>query len=325
MDILTSDTKEAGSFTAFLNTGTGAFSAGVQTSGLSNDESKFVTGDFNGDGRTDFVSDGGSLYLANSNGTFAVSTISSVGGATGTNIISGDFNRDGKQDLAFTSGSSFKITLGNGNGTFGAAATAVAGITTPQPVQFADLNGDGYNDLVGFRTSGGASAYVAFGNRDGTFSAATSYSFGASATNNAFVLADVTGDGVLDMANHNSGTNLFEISVAQTTQSTKMKYFSILTQADSRNSLTYLSTLSTQISSERGAIGATMSRLESANQAVSSQKLNIDEARSQITDVDIAQETASLVRGQILEKASVALLAQINKASMIDLTLLKVK
>jgi flagellin len=50
---------------------------------------------------------------------------------------------------------------------------------------------------------------------------------------------------------------------------------------------------------------------------------NAEAARSRIVDVDVAEETANLVKNQILQKIGAAVLAQANLISQLVLKLLK--
>ena len=59
-----------------------------------------------------------------------------------------------------------------------------------------------------------------------------------------------------------------------------------------------------------------------ASPAVMVARENTAAARSRIMDVDVAAETASLVRSQVLQQVSVALLAQANLQQRIVLDLL---
>jgi len=77
-----------------------------------------------------------------------------------------------------------------------------------------------------------------------------------------------------------------------------------------------------KISAGRGDLGALQNRLTStvANLGVVSDK--VSEARSRILDADFAQETAALTKGQILQQAGIAILAQANSAPQQVLSLL---
>jgi flagellin len=66
------------------------------------------------------------------------------------------------------------------------------------------------------------------------------------------------------------------------------------------------------VSKERATYGATQNRFESV---VSNLQVSIESqsaSRSRITDADFASETANLTRGQILQQAGTAMLAQAN-------------
>jgi flagellin len=77
-----------------------------------------------------------------------------------------------------------------------------------------------------------------------------------------------------------------------------------------------------KISAGRGDLGALQNRLTStvANLGVVSDK--VSEARSRILDADFAAETAALTKGQILQQAGIAILAQANSAPQQVLSLL---
>ena len=77
------------------------------------------------------------------------------------------------------------------------------------------------------------------------------------------------------------------------------------------------------ISANRSTIGSLQNRLSSAINSLSVRNTNLTAAESQITDTDIAQESASLTKEQILQQASASLLTQANSAPKIALTLLQ--
>lgn len=77
------------------------------------------------------------------------------------------------------------------------------------------------------------------------------------------------------------------------------------------------------VSSQRAAIGAQMSRMESAISNLQSASENVAASRSRISDADYASETASLVRAQILQQAGAAMLAQANALPQLALSLLR--
>jgi flagellin len=78
-----------------------------------------------------------------------------------------------------------------------------------------------------------------------------------------------------------------------------------------------------QISSERARMGALISRATYSAQNLQAQSANLTQARSAIVDTDFAAETASLTKGQIMQQAATAMLAQANQMPNVILSLLK--
>lgn len=72
----------------------------------------------------------------------------------------------------------------------------------------------------------------------------------------------------------------------------------------------------------RSALGAKQNRLQSTISNLSNIAENVSAARSRIMDTDFAAETAKLVRFQIMQQASVAILAQANQRPASVLSLL---
>ena len=77
------------------------------------------------------------------------------------------------------------------------------------------------------------------------------------------------------------------------------------------------------LNSVRGDLGALQNRFTSTVSNLSSSSDNLNAARSRIRDADFAVETAKLSRGQILQQAGVAMLAQANALPNNVLALLK--
>ena len=70
-------------------------------------------------------------------------------------------------------------------------------------------------------------------------------------------------------------------------------------------------------------MGALQNRLNSTVQNLSTIITKSEQARSRVLDADMASETTSLSKSQILQQASTAMLAQANKANQGVLTLLQ--
>jgi len=78
-----------------------------------------------------------------------------------------------------------------------------------------------------------------------------------------------------------------------------------------------------QLSSARASIGASENRLNVTVSNLSVAQQNLSAASSRISDVDVASETASLTKSQILSQAGLAVLAQANKMPQSALSLLQ--
>jgi flagellin len=91
------------------------------------------------------------------------------------------------------------------------------------------------------------------------------------------------------------------------------------TAANSQAAITSIST----VSSRRALFGATMNRMSSTVSNLQSMRSNMSAAYSRIADVDVADETASMARNQVLSQAAVSVLAQANQAPQLALSLLR--
>jgi len=86
---------------------------------------------------------------------------------------------------------------------------------------------------------------------------------------------------------------------------------------------TFIDTAIDKISEERSNMGALQNRISFINQNLEAYSTNLQSSRSAIMDADFAAETAKLTKGQILQQAATAMLAQANQMNNVVLSLLK--
>jgi len=78
-----------------------------------------------------------------------------------------------------------------------------------------------------------------------------------------------------------------------------------------------------ELGKQRALLGAAMNQMDYTLQNITDLASNLEQARSRVIDTDYAAETAALTRGQILQQAATAMLAQANQMPNVILTLLK--
>ena len=84
------------------------------------------------------------------------------------------------------------------------------------------------------------------------------------------------------------------------------------TAVAAQNALAAIDGALTTVNSSRASLGAYQNRFSSVVSSLQTTSENLSASRSRIQDTDFAKETASLTRGQILQQAGTAMLAQAN-------------
>jgi flagellin len=94
------------------------------------------------------------------------------------------------------------------------------------------------------------------------------------------------------------------------------------TVTGARTALGLIDTAISNVASRRGEIGAAQNRLVSTINNLSASHENLSAANSRIRDADVASESASFARSQILMQAGVSVLAQANQLPSLALSLI---
>ncbi len=131
-------------------------------------------------------------------------------------------------------------------------------------------------------------------------------------------------------ANKESGTNDNEITVSLDGSDTASLgvdalagAVSLTTQSGANSAISALDTAIEKISTTRGQLGAYQNRLDSMINSLGVASENAGAANSRIRDADVAKSVSEMVRTQILQQSTMAVLAQANQAPQMALQLLK--
>ncbi|MCB0347044.1 MAG: VCBS repeat-containing protein, partial [Bdellovibrionales bacterium] len=277
-----------------FSNGDGTFTFTDDLTLATNGESQAI-GDFNGDGYMDIVASSNatmtstSVLINDGHGNFTETTLNVV--SKGGIITTGDYNHDGYDDISAISGGGIQRTLlSNGDGTFN-ILTSQAGYGAASAVSV-DIDGDGIIDLL--TANSGGSIFVSIGNGDGTFQTISSVAIGSPGD---LAAADLDGDGAVDIA-VGAPIAATSIYIADTEQSNTLPRLNLLSQQHALEAMSVIDDAMTRVAAENGEIGALVSRLSSAVNNLSISRDNLADAESRIVDVDVAQESAELVRAQ---------------------------
>src|SRR5262245_24906490 len=217
-----------GTVSVFLGTGGGTFSDATPYPTGSVLPFSVAIGDLNGDSHLDLVTanfgdpllsvDGTvSVFLGNGDGTLSAATQYTTGTPGAQSVAIGDLNGDPLPDLVVASASN-RISVLLGNDVVGfqtQAPLSFTGLNNNSSIAIGDLDGDGRQDLAvanfGTDTGSGAgnSVTVLYGKDGGGFNRVELLTEGTNPSSVA--IADLNGDGQLDLAVANAGSNTVSV------------------------------------------------------------------------------------------------------------------
>lgn len=296
--------------------GGATYSAGIAESGYL---LGFTIGDADGDGDNDAIVAGGEdfttgvLQLLRNNGQGVLGAGEEMARTTDlflfNDVRAEDYNHDGNLDFVAWNNLGGAVFINSGDGKLTRTDTL-----TDQYSGGGDFNGDGIPDLLVYNE-------VYLGNGDGTFSRASSIPFDPNIPYQE--PTDINNDGALDILKYVKADGTFKLSLGGTRTTVSLTPLDLFTAASARSALDKLGEIAARVALEQGAVGAFRSRVETALSVLSSGSENMTAAESRIRDTDVAAEAANLVRTQILQQTSAAVLAQANQQPALALQLLE--
>jgi flagellin len=209
---------------------------------------------------------------------------------------------------------------------------------------FANIGGfSGFITATATTIGAGASVAVAFvtgTSPSQTLIGTSVYQTGTAGTSAPVLLgtvASISGDSVT--ITNNSGGSLTTVASEQLTFSGQLTQRLSATSTDVSLSQTVRSTTNdtanfqmvqraadayvTALTTQRSLLGAYQNQIDYTVSNVTELSANLASAKSNVVDTDYATETAALTKGQILQQAATAMLAQANQMPNVILSLLK--
>ncbi|TVR65173.1 MAG: flagellin [Candidatus Competibacteraceae bacterium] len=184
-------------------------------------------------------------------------------------------------------------------------------------------NSAGYDiSLVG-KTNSSADITVGALTNDGTAVGTTPADINAGTASGAIVAGQVTFESGKSFSVVASGTNAVASGAAGQSELSSVGTIDISTQRGSNDAISVLDKALSFINDLRADLGAVQNRFGSTINNLQTASENISDARARIQDADFAKETAELSRGQILQQAGIAMLAQANQSQQGVLQLLR--
>jgi len=98
---------------------------------------------------------------------------------------------------------------------------------------------------------------------------------------------------------------------------------SLASNTAAQTAIGLIDTAITDVNAQRAKLGAISNRLDSTVKNLTNIVTNLEAGRGRVEDADFAAETTNLAKSQILQQASMAMLAQANASKQGVLSLLQ--
>jgi len=244
-------------------------------------------------------------------------------------VVSGVASAQNEQTIAFgevslASGESY--TLSGADGTIVEVTNGGGGTETVSAQDVAS----GINDTSGYSASVDADGNIVVTKEDGS-----NLSLTESLSGTGDGLANVSGGAATDFYGQVSinnttsdpielgGDSLAAAGLDDAANMTTVSDVSVATREDAVKGIESIDQAIKQIDNMRGSLGAIQNRFESTIANLGNVSENLSAARSRILDADIAQETSTMMKSNILQQAGTSILAQANQSTQLALSLLQ--
>ena len=252
----------------------------------------------------------------NASGTDVTATANSLTVTGGTT----DGTTAGTGTITVNGVTTSTITIGAGAATDRAnIAQAINAISAASGVTAVD-NGTGIN----FVAADGRNVVHSFTQATGTFTAAL-VGTAAAGTNRSTVSLTTASTAGITLSGANEANAGFTNNQTQAAALTgvSLSNLSVTTVGGATSALSTIDSALVTINASRAQLGAMQNRFTSTISNLQTASENMSASRSRIQDADFAAETAAMTRGQILQQAGTAILAQANASSNSVMSLLR--
>jgi len=218
-----------------------------------------------------------------------VDAINAISGKTGVTAL--DSNDDTK-GVVLSAADGRNVTIGQANG--GGLTAASTGLNAGAVTAFA-----GANPTAGEATAATFTSTI-------TLSSTSEFKIGSGSTGNGTTALKLS-QGTYGAGRSGESLNKLDISTAE----------------GANKAIVSIDNALKTVNSARSNLGAIQNRFSAVVSNLQSTSENLSASRSRIRDADFAQETANMTRGQILQQAGTAMLAQANSLPNGVLSLLR--